>query len=161
MKKLWRRWVCCIATIATLIPATAQTRGAARGTAASTVEPGSAGVEKEIDDPNSGLRWVVVEDPAHPGGPGRLVLSGKGGAQNPLRPNRVKAAKMSPVIHAGDAVQVQEHSAVVDASLQAVALGSAGSGCIFRVRLRIGGRVLKVRALAAGRAELEPDGERP
>lgn len=77
----------------------------------------------------------------------------------PKRAPKLAAAK--PVIHAGEAVQVEEHSAVVDANLQAVALSSAAPGGILRVRLRIGGRVLRARAVAAGRATLEPAGGRP
>ena len=79
-----------------------------------------------------------------------------------MPPKRVangNAAK--PVIHAGESVQVEEHSPVLDASLQAVALSSAASGGVLRVRLRIGGRVLRARAIAAGRVAMEPAGGKP
>jgi len=56
------------------------------------------------------------------------------------------------VIHTGDEVTVEEHSAVIDARLQAVALGSAAAGSELRVRLRIGGKVVDALALKPGRA---------
>ncbi len=37
-------------------------------------------------------------------------------------------ATPAPVIHPGDALVVEEHTAVVDARLEAVALGSAAAG---------------------------------
>lgn len=137
-----------------------------------TVQPGLAAgaVFKEIDDPGSGLRWLLIEDPAHPGGPGRLVISGEGKmvdqsrggkAVDQSRPSAATAIKSNPVIHAGEAVQLEEHTAVVNASLQAVALGSAIQGGTLRVRLRVGGRVFEARALGPGRAALEPAGEKP
>jgi hypothetical protein len=59
-----------------------------------------------------------------------------------------------PIIHPGDPVLVEEHSAVVDAVLEAVALGPAVEGGLFPARLKVGGRVLRVAAVAPGRAEL-------
>ncbi len=128
-----------------------------------TVAPelAAGAVFKEIDDPNSGQRWLLVEDPGHPGGPGRLISLRSDEAKAKPGKNAVRVAKANPVIHAGEAVQVEEHTGVVDASLQAVALSSAIPGEMLRVRLRIGGRVVKARALAAGRAALEPAGDRP
>ncbi|MFZ0395609.1 MAG: hypothetical protein WCF17_22775 [Terracidiphilus sp.] len=128
-----------------------------------TVEPelAAGAVFKEIDDPGSGLRWMLVEDPAHLGGPGRLVSLRPGESKALTPKSAARVVKANPVIHAGEAVQVEEHTAVVDASLQAVALDSAIPGGMLRVRLRIGGRVLKARALAVGRAALEPAGDRP
>ena len=32
-------------------------------------------VIREIDDPHSGDRWLLLRDPNRPGGPGRLVLA--------------------------------------------------------------------------------------
>jgi hypothetical protein len=118
-------------------------------------------VLKTVEDPSTELQWLLIEDPAHPGGPGQLVSvkSGAGRAHPPRGVERV--AQERPVIRMGDAVQVEEHSAVVDASLQAVALSSAVPGGTLRVRLRIGGRMLKTRALGPGRAVLEPTGGEP
>lgn len=61
-------------------------------------------------------------------------------------------AELRPVIHAGDEVIVEEHTAVVDARLEARALASAPIGAEFTARLKIGGLVVRVVALAAGRA---------
>jgi hypothetical protein len=58
------------------------------------------------------------------------------------------------VTHAGDTVIVEEHTAVVDSRLEAVALGSAARGGEFQARLKIGGAVIRAIALDAGRASL-------
>lgn len=109
---------------------------------------------REIDDPYLGTRWLLVKDAAHPGGPGRLVLVPRGAAET------VEAA--TPIIHAGDRVLVEEHTAVVDSVLEAVALGPARAGGQFPARLKVGGRVLRVAAVAPGRAVigLRTDGGR-
>jgi len=120
--------------------------------AAGATSPGRA--VREIDDPSSGLRWFLVRDGGHPGGPGRLVPVkplGSGGGPG--------AALPLPVMRAGDRVRVEEHSDLVDAVLEAVALESAAAGGPLRVRLRIGGRVVKVIALEPGRAALSADRE--
>jgi hypothetical protein len=124
-------------------------------------EPIAGVVMREIDDAGSGVRWLLIQDPAHRGGPGRLVAvrfdpDGNG-------PQRSAAfARPAPVIHAGDAVQVEEHSAVVDASLEAVALGSAIQGGPLKVRLKVGGRIVAAVALGPGRALLaQAAGGRP
>jgi hypothetical protein len=118
-------------------------------------------VLKAVEDPSTELRWLLIEDPAHPGGPGRLVSVKSGACKACPSSSRNTITAATPVIHAGDAVQVEEHSPVVDASLQAVALSSANSGGMLRVRLRIGGRMLKARALSPGRAVLESAGGEP
>ena len=105
-------------------------------------------VVRTIDDPQNGVRWQVVKDAAHPGGPGRLVRI----ARNAGEENCWRAAV--PVIRAGDRVRVEEHTEVVDAALDAVALDSAAAGESFPARLKVGGRVVRVSAVAAGRAEL-------
>jgi hypothetical protein len=64
-----------------------------------------------------------------------------------------------PVIRAGDRIVVEEHTDVVDAVLEAVALGPAVEQGPLDVRLRIGGRVVRVVALAPGRARLFSKGE--
>ncbi len=163
MEKLWTGLAGGIAAIALAIPATAQNTSPAPLAVVTTVEPelAAGAVFKEIDDPNSGLRWLLVEDPVHPGGPGRLVSLRSDETKAKPGKSAARVDRANPVIHAGEAVQVEEHTAVVDASLQAVALGSAEPGCILRVRLRIGGRVVKARALGVGRAVLEPAGDRP
>jgi hypothetical protein len=135
---------------------------------------------REIDDPSAGRRWLLVRDPAHPGGPGRLLLvsgsraaapmprSRVAGAQSPLSPpaasspqapgdsafmSAPKSVPLSaPMIHAGDALVVEENTPVVDARLTATALGPAAGGAGFNARLTLGGRIVRVLALAPGRA---------
>ncbi|MGA2752208.1 MAG: hypothetical protein ABSE53_00465 [Terracidiphilus sp.] len=123
---------------------------------------------REIDGFATGDRWLLVRDTTNPGGPGRMVRieTGKadstgGVAGEPARKGTQSpvVAPLRPVIHAGDAVIVEEHTSVVDARLEAQALGSAVVGAQFRARLKIGGKVLRVVALAEGRAEMTPEKE--
>lgn len=125
-------------------------------------------VIREIDDSATGDRWLLVRDAVNPGGPGRMVRIGMGkpdladglegdparkGSQAPA------ATPLRPVIHAGDAVIVEEHTSVVDARLEAVALTPAAVGTEFKARLKIGGKVVRVVAKAAGKAEMSPESE--
>jgi hypothetical protein len=113
---------------------------------------------REIDDPHTGDRWLLMRNDANPGGPGRftLVTAGRtpasGEAANPAPPPRPQ-----PVIRSGDRLVVEEHTAIVDAELQARALNSAALGSVFHVRLAIGGKVLRAVALGPGRAALKPE----
>ena len=113
---------------------------------------------REIDDPSTGDRWLLVA--GHPGGPGRLVLAGRQesvqyGAEKPAM--QLAPAGERPVIQAGDTLVLEEHSAVVEARLEAVALGPAVRGAPFKARLKIGGKVVRAVAAAAGRAVLAPE----
>ena len=127
-----------------------------------------AGIFMEIDDPSSGDCWLLLRDPSDPGGPGKLVLETRR-AGNPERrrnnpsntisgagstANLVSGAAVSrfPVIHAGDRLIVGENTPVVEARLEAVALNPATVGSVFKVRLAIGGKVVRARALGPGRA---------
>ena len=120
---------------------------------------------REIDDPSSGQRWLLVRDDAHASGPGLLLLAGggrdlnragpvAGGAQVPVQ-IPVQAAADPPVIRSGDRVQVEEHSATVDARLEAVALTPAWPGTAFNARLAIGGKVVRAVAVGPGRAAFQ------
>lgn len=118
----------------------------------------------EIDDRQTGGQWLVTRDTAHPGGPGRIVRveglkaggqPGSSAAALALGKSAAGAVPALPVIHAGDALIVEEHTAVVDARLEAVALGAAARGAELKARLKIGGKVVRVVAVAAGRAELQ------
>ncbi len=113
---------------------------------------------REIDDPHSGIRWVLVKDAEHPAGPGRLVPVGVGeyGMRKLTGSEDVVAL---PVIHVGDRIVVEEHTERVDAVLEAVALGPAVEQGWFRARLRIGGRVVRVVAVRAGHAMLAANAE--
>ena len=116
-------------------------------------------VVREIEDPHSGDRWLLVRQAEYPGGPGRLLLArwtsldGNSPVALAVRPH------VAPVIRAGDRVTVEEHTARVDAVLAAVALGSAAPGALLRVRLAVGGRVVQAIATAAGHATLALDAE--
>lgn len=132
-------------------------------------------VLREIDDPYNGDRWLLERDPGRPG-PGRLVrvaagaarsteqragpvLEAHGGIGNPAaQPGQaIASAPALPVIRAGDRLIVEENTPVVEARLAAIALGPAPAGSPFNVRLEIGGKVVRARALASGRAELMPE----
>jgi hypothetical protein len=135
---------------------------------APSAERRSGNVIREIDDFATGDRWLLVRDEANPAGPGRMVrvetgkVNSTGGTESVQARKGTKgpgAAPLHPVIHAGDAVIVEEHTSVVDARLEAMALGSAAVGAEFRARLKMGGKVLRVVALKAGRAELTPERE--
>jgi hypothetical protein len=123
----------------------------------------AAAVVRVIDDPHSGERWLLLQDEGHPGGPGRLVLAAgrrEGSSSGPVsrveKPDRVPVL---PVIHAGDRLVVEEHTAIAEARLEAVAMGPATTGSTLSVRLKIGGRVVRARALASGRATFAPEME--
>jgi hypothetical protein len=110
---------------------------------------------REIDDPHSGARWVLVRDPNHPAGPGRLVLGE--GLRSGASEHDPEAAPSRPAIRAGDRLIVEENTAVAEARLAAVALGPAVVGSTFDVRLKIGDRVVRAVALAPGRAAFLPE----
>jgi len=121
---------------------------------------------REIDDPHTGVRWLLIRNDANPGGPGRFALVSAGQSatgDGPVRPtNSAKEAPPHPVIRAGDRLVVEEHTAIADAALEARALGPAALGSAFKVRLTIGGRVVRAVALGSGRAVLQPEtGVRP
>ncbi len=114
---------------------------------------------REIDDPNSGTRWLLVRDKTSPGGPGRLELVPPG--RDPGAPGRqakapwVAQTRDVLIIRPGDKLVVEEHTTITDAYLEGVALGPAGTGSALNVRLTIGGRVVRAVAVAPGRASLQ------
>jgi hypothetical protein len=121
---------------------------------------------REIDDPNSGTRWLLVRDISNPGGPGRLELvfpaRDPGARWKEAKVLGVAQTRPVTIIRAGEKLVVEEHSATTDAYLEGVALGPAGLGSPLNVRLSIGGRVVRTVAVAPGRAALEsvPGGRR-
>ncbi len=121
-----------------------------RTLASSGMLPAQAEIVREIDDPHTGERWLLTRNPIHPAGPGRLVLVS--GFRPPNRPSQPGVEQPHPVIHAGDRLVVEENTAVVEARLEAVALGPALIGSSLDVRLDIGGRVERAVALGPGRA---------
>jgi hypothetical protein len=118
-----------------------------------------AGVVREIDDPHLGMRWLLLRSLDHPGGPGRLVVASVSGSASPIQQSagpitEVGAGPLPPVIRAGERLIVEENSPLVEARLEAVALGSAAVGSTLEIRLRIGGVVMGATALGPGRAVL-------
>ena len=122
---------------------------------------------REIDDPNSGKRWLLTLDPSHPGGPGqlRLVSAVRGGPAEQREPRSSEPLQAGPasgpaseqalpVIRSGDRVIVEEHTPVADARLEAVAMSPARAGTAFNARLIMGGWVVRAVAIAPGRAVL-------
>jgi hypothetical protein len=69
-------------------------------------------------------------------------------------PDAARDAEVA-VIHAGDRVILEESTPVVEARLEAVAMGPALSGSFFRARLTMGGHVVLAFAIAPGQATLE------
>lgn len=136
-----------------LIPVSSAVQGRAQGE-----------VVREIDDPHTGDRWLLTRNDRYPGGPGRLVLVAarrnmQGGAPGGAADG---AALLVPVIRSGDRLIVEEHTARVDAVLEARALAPAAAGAALDVRLTMGGHVVRAVALAPGRAALQPEtGEQP
>lgn len=150
--------------------ATAQSASAPRGPVlvssgglASFERPAQEGIVREIDDPHTGDRWLLMRNGQFPGGPGRLVLArahfDATGASARLT-GQADKGQVIPVIHAGDRLIVEEHTAVVDAVLEARALNPATAGAPLDVRLTIGGSVVRVVALGPGHAVLQA-GKRP
>jgi len=113
-------------------------------------------VVRRIDDPGAHGTWLLVRDPEHPAGPGRFLWVARAG-----RPSDASAVlpvqAVKPVILAGDRLVVEEQTPVVDARLAATALNPAVAGEPLRVRLEIGGRIMRAIAIAPGRAQLAPD----
>jgi hypothetical protein len=126
-----------------------------------------AQVVREIDDPHSGARWLLLRDADHPGGPGHLIQVSlvKSEFSHGKLTSPVPApgpATTRPLIRAGDSLIVEENTALAEARLEAVALGPAVLGSRFDVRLKIGGKVVRAVALAPGRAVLQQrTGARP
>jgi hypothetical protein len=123
-------------------------------------------IVREIDDPHTGDRWLLLRNDEFPGGPGRLVLAAAerntSGTDATRLAGQAREAQFLPVIRTGDHLIVEEHTARVDAVLEARALNPAISGAALDVRLTIGGNVVRAVALGPGRAVLQPNtGIRP
>lgn len=119
---------------------------------------------REIDDPNTGARWLLLPNGVHPGGPGRLALAtglrsdGRTGGKGNDAGGKPLAIVGRPgvVIRCGDRLVVEEETPVVSVRLEAVALGPAAPGGSLQARLEMGGKVVRVVALAPGRVALSP-----
>jgi len=136
----------------------------APGRRSRTLQAAPRQVLREIDDPHSGMRWLLLRDSGHPGGPGLLIPASavKSESRHRSPTSAPDPVPLHPVIRAGDLLIVEEHTALADACLEAVALGPAVLGSALPVRLKIGGKVVQAMALAPGRAALEQvSGARP
>ena len=124
-------------------------------------------IQRVFDDPHLGSHWLLMRDPSHSGGPGLMVPAAAsqveafpraGRSAPPGPPREGDRAQPLPVIRTGDRLIVEEHTALVDARLEAVALGPAQPGSPLNVRLIIGGHVMRVVALSAGHVSFLPAG---
>jgi hypothetical protein len=110
---------------------------------------------REIDDPHNGDRWLLMRNRQAPGGPGRLVRVAVGRkTADGVRAQGAGAPLFAPVIRSGDRLIIEEHTALVDAVLEARALSPAMAGAAFDARLTMGGGVVRVVATGPGRASL-------
>lgn len=79
----------------------------------------------------------------------------------PLRPTSNQqltppTMNIAPVIRAGDRIALEQHTATLDSSLTAIALGPARIGANFDVRLTVGSKRLHAIAISSGHARLAP-----
>lgn len=144
------------------VTAAAMAAQPAAGDAAAPVRPVLPGeVLRQIDDPAGHGSWLLIRDPVHRAGPGRLIWVPRGGpAMEPATEAAAAAPPqnaLQPVILAGDRLVVEEETPVVDARLEATALNPAPAGASLHVRLEIGGKVVRAIAVGPGRARLAPE----
>src|SRR4051794_28609086 len=101
----WLAW--CILASSLIAAATGQSiaPAGARETALSATN-GSVHIYRQIRDSHNGARWLVVSNPARPGGPGRTILENEA-----LAGEAPPAAKNVAAIHRGDTVVLEEHTA--------------------------------------------------
>jgi|HubBroStandDraft_2_1064218.scaffolds.fasta_scaffold404510_2 hypothetical protein len=111
---------------------------------------------REIRDPQTGLCWRLMSNPAAPAGPAQLSATG---SEDSCVAAQREQVRQRFAIQAGDRVVVEEHTRTVDACLEAVALGPAAAGSSLNLRLKIGGKLVRAMAVAPGRAALLPSTE--
>jgi len=112
-----------------------------------------------IHDPSTRTRWLLYRDPSHPAAPAHLIPESEAAEVAGFSGTLSKSIK-SPdlVIHAGDRVSVEEHTAVSSMYLEGVALSSAAEGEPLKVRLDLsmGQKQIAVLAVGPGRARIQP-----
>jgi|WetSurMetagenome_2_1015567.scaffolds.fasta_scaffold23965_3 hypothetical protein len=160
-------WGAGVLALMALRAACAQTQPAGDSTPVLLPPPEAAPTEslaqekilREIDDPRNGNRWLLLRDDKVPGGPGRMVLvaAHRDGLDGAFQASAAEEEKARIVVHAGDRLIVEEHTARADATLEACALASSAQGSALNVRLKIGGKVVRAVALGPGRAALQPE----
>ena len=118
---------------------------------------------REIEDPSTHQRWLLIRDRERAAGPALFVkglhcapcaffASGTINCGSSYQP----PVRHVPVMHAGDRVILSEHPEVSDAELESTALEPAAPGDALRVRLRFGGFTARAIATASGHATLSP-----
>lgn len=110
---------------------------------------------RAINDPYTGERWLLAANTVHPERPRKLTLVSSGGrATSEDLESGFKQSQPLPFgIRAGQRVEVFGETEKISFLLEACALASAPAGGEFIARLKIGGRLVRARALASGRAE--------
>lgn len=118
-----------------------------------------------IDDPATHLRWILLKDPRHPAAPAVLApMQSNSGCVLRSGENRVAVESNCfsqpaiPLIHGGETLIVEQHSAAADAQLEGTALGPAAIGEALRVRLKKSGKILSVIADGPGHATMPAGG---
>jgi hypothetical protein len=170
-------WMICLASAAAQSQLVQGNHtGAAAAISSSSAPDPNREIVREIDDPATGNRWLLERSSLNDGGPGRMLLfepgkasslqqgttvprpdrrDGPGGVGKQESARRVVAPIL--LIRAGERLIVEEHTELLDATLEAVALSGASQGESLRVRLLIGWRVVNAVAVAPGRALLATD----
>ena len=118
-----------------------------------------------VEDRGTGQRWLLLEDLEHPSAPARFYswsrefscahLFAEGSQLHSAENTRNVSL---PVIHAGDALLLSEHTRIADAELEGTALTTAAPGETLTVSLKFGRRTLKAIATAPGRAAVSESG---
>ena len=117
-----------------------------------------------IVDPHTHAQWLVERDSARPFRPARIRLITPAevcpftrSGHEAFRPfSSLRAA----VIHAGEQVEVIEHTATVEARLEAIALSEAAVGETILVRLKANKRTVRGISLGSGFVALSPGPDR-
>lgn len=117
-------------------------------------------VIRSFEDASTHQSWTVVRDKKQPAAPARLwgptILRGAGCASAEESREALLQTASRLIIHAGDSLIVDEHTAIVDARLEATALNAAAGGERLKIRLKIGNRIVEAVAIEPGRAEMVP-----
>ena len=139
------------------------------GEADTSSKPPYGEMVREIDDPSHGRPLAADARSGSSRGTGAAGACRRAGngvhgerRRKGLKCSRHPAAKRTPshpVIHAGDALIVEEHTAVVDARLEAVALSPAAQGRGLQGAIEDRGQGGACGAVSAGQAVFAAAGE--
>jgi hypothetical protein len=140
------------------------TNAQARPEAKAMVDGGIKG-QPLIEDAASGRRWCVARDARHPEWPARLVEISKAAACPRQSSGNLGTREGSgwgrtgqaATVQKGDLLLVSQDNKVVHAEIDAIALSSGRVGDLINVRLRFGGKVMRVRITSTVRAILIGD----